>query len=180
MIFKAIEFAVNAHKGQYRKGTKIPYIIHPIGVARILIDYGCSEEVITAGILHDTVEDTHISLQDIKREFGEKTEKLVEGASELDKSDTWENRKQSTIDKIKDATEELLMVECADKLDNIRAIRSDCAKYGDIMWQRFRKPKEKQKWYYESLANAFLSRSNNGPGTLLFKEFASGVKRVFS
>lgn len=179
MIFKAIEFAVKAHEGQYRKGTKIPYIIHPIGVAKILIENGCSEETIVAGILHDTVEDTHISLEDIKRQFGEKVERLVEGASEPDKSDAWENRKQSTIDKIKDATEELLMIECADKLDNIRAICNDYEKYGDTMWQKFSRPKEKQKWYYESLANVFLSRSNDGPGVLLFKEFASEVKKVF-
>ena len=179
MIFKAIEFAVKAHEGQYRKGTKIPYIIHPIGVAKILIENGCSEETIVAGILHDIVEDAHISLEDIKRQFGEKVEKLVKGASEPDKSETWENRKQRTIECVKTASMDLLMVECADKLDNIRSIRDDYRKYGDSIWQRFNRPKEKQKRYYQSLVEVFQSRVQGESLTLLIKEFAAEVKKVF-
>ena len=97
MIFKAIGFAVKAHSGQYRKGTKLPYIVHPLGVAKILIEYGCPEQLIVAGILHDAVEDTHVSLHEIKHLFGWDVADLVEAASEPDKSDTWENRKKHTI-----------------------------------------------------------------------------------
>ncbi len=56
MIFKAIEFAAQAHAGHFRKGTKIPYIIHPLAVAKILIENEYSEEIVIAGILHDTIE----------------------------------------------------------------------------------------------------------------------------
>ena len=97
MIFKAIEFAARAHSGQYRKGTKIPYIVHPLGVAKLLIEHGCPDHIVIAGILHDTTEDTPVTLEQIKDIFGLAVAALVEEASEPDKSDTWENRKKSTI-----------------------------------------------------------------------------------
>ena len=155
MIFKAIEFAAKAHHGQYRRGTKMPYIVHPLGVARILIENGCSEEVVAAGVLHDTVEDTPVSLEDIRKTFGEKVARIVECVSEQDKSDTWENRKQRTIECVKSAPLDILLVECADKLDNIRSIGEDHRKHGDLIWRRFNRPREKQQWYYQSLAKAF-------------------------
>lgn len=179
MIFRAIEFTAKAHNGQYRRGTKIPYIIHPLGVAKILIENSCSDEIVVAGILHDTVEDTSISLEDIRKIFGEKVANLVEGSSAPDMSDTWESRKQHTIDLIKTAPMDLLMVECADKLDNIKSIREDYRKHGEAIWQRFNRPKDKQKWYYQSLAKAFLSRAEDEPGISLFKEFTSEVQKVF-
>jgi len=98
MIFKAIEFAAKAHAGQYRKGTRVPYLVHPLNVAKILIDSGCSDVVAVAGILHDTVEDTPITLDEIRKHFGQAVAELVAGASEPDKSDTWENRKKHTIE----------------------------------------------------------------------------------
>ncbi len=79
MIFQAVEFASTAHSGHFRKGTNVPYIIHPLGVAKILIEHGCSEEIVVAGILHDTVEDTAITLEDIRRSFGERVDHLVQG-----------------------------------------------------------------------------------------------------
>ncbi len=93
MIDKAIQFAAIAHEGQYRKGTNIPYIIHPVSVGFLLQSIGCDEEVIVAGLLHDTVEDTDTELDDIKREFGERVASLVFSASEPDKTLTWEERK---------------------------------------------------------------------------------------
>jgi len=66
MIFEAIEFATKAHINHFRKGTKVPYIIHPLQVARILIESDCSDHVVIAGILHDTVEDTPVTLDDIE------------------------------------------------------------------------------------------------------------------
>ena len=56
-IFQAVEFATKAHSGQFRKGTNVPYLVHPLGVCKILIEAGCSEDVVVAGLLHDTVED---------------------------------------------------------------------------------------------------------------------------
>ena len=77
MLFEAIEFATKAHSGQYRKTTKVPYIIHPLGVVKILIDYGCREEVVAAGVLHDTVEDTDVTLGEIHSHFGKNIKSQV-------------------------------------------------------------------------------------------------------
>lgn len=179
MIFAAIEFAAKAHSGQFRKGTKIPYLVHPLGVARILIERDCPEEVVVAGVLHDTVEDTPVTIGDIRRSFGEKVASLVEAASEPDKSETWENRKRHTIEYLKTAPTEVLLVSLADKLDNIRAIRQDYEKLGDALWPRFNRPKEEQEWYYESLAEVFSQRWLGEPSDPLVTEFRSDVNRVF-
>jgi len=101
---------------------KIPYIVHPLGVAKTLIEYGCPEHVIVAGILHDTVEDTPVTLNEIKETFGWHVAELVGAASETDKADTWENRKNHTVEMLKILSEEALILVLADKMDNIRAI----------------------------------------------------------
>ena len=108
MIFDAIEYAARAHREHYRKGTRIPYIAHLISVAKILIEYDCAEEIIVAGLLHDTVEDTSVTLEDIRNSFGETVASLVDAASEPDKSDTWENRKKHTIEYLKTAPMDVL------------------------------------------------------------------------
>ncbi len=178
-ICKAIEFAFQAHAGQCRKGTKRPYIIHLLGVAKTLIGHGCSEDLVVAGILHDTVEDTDVTVENIRQTFGEKVASLVQAASEPDKSDTWENRKRHTIEYLKTAPRDVLLIACADKLDNIREIREDYAKVGEAVWSRFNRPKEKQRWYYQSLADVFTSRIDGEPSASLFKEFKSEVEKVF-
>jgi (p)ppGpp synthase/HD superfamily hydrolase len=146
MIFKAIEFSTKAHTGLYRKGTKIPYITHPLNVAQILIEYECPESVVTAGILHDTLEDTQATVDDIRDAFGYEVADLVNAVSEPNKSDTWENRKAHTIKHLKTASPEVLMISLADKMDNIKKIREDYEKIGNKVWERFNRPKEKQKW----------------------------------
>ena len=72
MINTAIEVALEAHKNQFRKGTKIPYVTHPLAVGIMLAKTGCSDEVIVAGILHDTVEGTPITLDYLHDTFGKK------------------------------------------------------------------------------------------------------------
>lgn len=178
-VFKAIEFATKAHYGQFRKGTKLPYILHPLGVAKILIEHDCSEEIVVAGILHDIVEDTSTTLKDINENFGVQVAELVEALSEPDKSDNWENRKQHTIDYLKIAPIEVLLISCADKLHNVRAIREDYARNGEALWSRFNRPKTKQKWYYQALAEVFISRREGETSKTLFSEFQLEVNEVF-
>lgn len=122
-IDKAIAFAVRAHSGQCRKGTRIPYIVHPLGVARILIQCGCPDHVVIAGILHDTVEDTPVTIEEIRREFGRDVAALVDAATEPDNNAAWENRKKRTIEMVQTLSDEAAILVLADKLDNIRAIR---------------------------------------------------------
>jgi len=178
-IFKAIDFATKAHSGQLRKGTKVPYIVHPLGVGKILIEYNCPEEVVIAGILHDTIEDTSVTLKDIGLHFGKNVKRIVGGASEPNRADTWKNRKKHTIEYIKTAPREVLLVSCADKLDNIRAIKGDYAQMGNKLWVRFNRPKKDQKWYYQSLASSFMNSSKDIPDRTLFKVFTKAVNNFF-
>ncbi len=178
-VFQAIEFATKAHTGQFRKGTKVPYIVHPLGVAKILIEAGCSEDVAVAGILHDTVEDSSTRIDDIRRDFGEEVARLVEGASEPNKSDTWENRKQHTIDILETAPMDAVYVSLADKLANIRDIRADYEKLGDDVFLRFNRPKEKQEWYYRAMADLFSKRIVDEPFLSLMLELRFEIVKVF-
>lgn len=179
LIFKAVNFAAAAHSQQYRKGTELPYLLHPLGVAKILIQSGAGEEIVAAGILHDTIEDTGVTLSEIEREFGPTVKNLVQAVSERDRSDTWENRKKETVAHVKTLSLPALLVEAADKLDNIRAIREDCERLGDKVWERFNRPREQQSWYYRGLARAFLEREVSGAAGEIIREFAREVERVF-
>jgi (p)ppGpp synthase/HD superfamily hydrolase len=153
-IDQAIEFAARAHKGQKRKGTKTPYISHPYGVAMILQQAGCEEEVVMAGILHDTLEDTETTEEDLLTLFGPVVLEIVKGCSEPDKGATWEERKQHTLDYLKNAPLAIRQVACADKLHNIRSIKRDLNKSGEEVWTRFKRGRESQQWYYNGLVES--------------------------
>lgn len=179
ILFDTIEFAVKAHRGQFRKGTRVPFIVHPIRVAATLIRHRCPQSVVVAGILHDVVEDTDRTLKDIERRFGKRIARIVEAVSQKEKSRPWRDRKEETLERIKDAPSEVLLVESADKLDNIRTIREDYEMRGDDIWQRFDVPKESQRWYYRSLVAAFRTRAEGGALSSLVEDFESEVRKVF-
>jgi (p)ppGpp synthase/HD superfamily hydrolase len=170
LIFKAIQFVAEAHAGQFRKGTHIPYISHLINVMKILCENNCEEVVIVSGILHDVVEDTPVTIGEVEAVFGREVAFLVSGATEVrklgkirEKTDLtgWKERKQHTIHFVAhEATPDQLLVSAADKLDNLRAIRDDYRRLGEELWSRFNAGKEEQKWYYSGLAAAFENRAN--------------------
>ena len=152
MINKAIEFATKAHEGQVRKGTKRPYIVHPIEVGDIVSTMTRDEEVISAAVLHDTIEDCEgITKELLAREFSERVADIVVQESE-DKSRTWMERKSATITHIRTAPREVQMVALADKLSNMRDINRDYPVVGEELWNRFRmKNKEIIGWYYKGM-----------------------------
>ena len=149
-IEEALEIAARAHHGQFRKGTDTPYITHPYSVGLILMNIGCSEDVVIAGILHDTVEDTDLTLQCIQNSFGKSVAQIVKGCSE-DKSLRWRERKTDRIDALKSACTEVCLVTCADKLHNLRTVISEFKVIGDDVWERFHGGVEAQAWYYRSI-----------------------------
>lgn len=176
-IFKAIDFAQKAHNGQCRKGCELPYIVHPLGVMEILIRAGQSEDVIVAGILHDTLEDTDVTEEQIEKKFGKRVKDLVIAASEPDHDAPWEVRKQHTIEFLSQCSdEEVLMISCADKLHNIISFIDDYEIIGEDLWSRFKRGKETQKWYYTALADIFIKYDKKNP---LFKEFHKIVYKLF-
>ena len=158
IINQAIIFATKVHEGQFRKATTIPYITHPYAVGMILQKENYSEEVIAAGILHDTLEDTKTSFEELKGQFGLHIAKLVLAASEEDKTLSWEERKQHTIDALPHADIEVIQVIVADKLHNLRSIRTDLEVYGEVIWERFNRGKSYQSWYYKNIAKTLLPR----------------------
>lgn len=179
IVFRAIETAAAAHAGQYRKGTRIPYIVHPLGVAEILIRAGCAEEVVAAGILHDTVEDTSLTIGDIGRDFGDRVARLVAGASEPDRGAEWELRKAHTIEYLRSAPTDVLLVCCADKLHNVLSLREDLEVEGEALWRRFNRSRDKQRWYYLELARVFSERATEEASAALARRFQEAVREVF-
>lgn len=176
IIEKAMEFAAVKHEGQFRKGTNIPYIIHPFGVAFILQKGKQSDEVIAAGLLHDTLEDTDTTEDELREYFGEEILKLVKAASEPDKSLSWEERKQHTIAELPNRSNEELAVIIADKLHNLRSIQADVEQNGDHVWSRFKRGKRDQSWYYMAICHEVESRKQEVPFIL---EFVSEVQKFF-
>ena len=139
MIDRAIEFATKAHEGQFRKGTRRPYIIHPIEVGDIVSTMTTDEEVISAAILHDTIEDCKgVTREVLAENFSERVASLVAQESE-DKSKSWMERKGSTIERIRTASFEVQMIGLPVKISNIWDIDSDYPAVGDDLWKRFRK-----------------------------------------
>jgi len=154
LIHEAIVFAARKHAGQMRKGTNIPYIAHPMEVMQILLaERNCSDDVIIAGILHDTLEDTGTTPAEILENFGEEILKIVAAESE-DKSKTWKERKQATIDHLSGVSLEAKLVCCADKLSNLRSMAADKEAVGDKLWERFNAVKSDIEWYYRGIAAA--------------------------
>ena len=175
LIDKALQIASLAHEGQYRKNTKIPYIAHPAAVGMILQKAGYRDEMIAAGILHDTIEDTDLTLEDLERDFGKEVAVIVEGCSEPDKSLSWEERKEHTIEFLKSAPEEIRIVACADKLHNVRSIRQDIEQSGEEVWSRFKRGKDQQQWYYKNVVSS-LGYNSKFP---LLEELEQEINRLF-
>ncbi|QHJ71263.1 HD domain-containing protein [Planococcus halotolerans] len=163
LIEKAACFAAVKHDGQYRKGTHIPYITHPYGVAMILMEEKQPEETIAAGLLHDTLEDTETTEEELFKNFGEEVLMLVKAASEKDKSQSWEMRKQHTIANLPNHSTSELYLILADKLHNLRSIHVDARKFGDSIWSRFNRGKREQCWYYMSISRAVSEKKREVP-----------------
>lgn len=169
---KARKFAIKAHKGQVRKSDKDkPMIIHPINVANILKEYDFDQNVISAGYLHDVVEDTKYEIENIKEMFGEDIASLVWGASEEDKSLSWEERKEHTIEKTKTLDLRHKAVICADKISNLEDLRILYELKGESVFSSFKRGFESQKWYYTEVYNSLIMNEyKNHPMFIKLKE----------
>lgn len=177
MIDKAIAFAAKAHEGQFRKGTKRPYIVHPMEVGNIVSLMTEDEEVISAAILHDTIEDCDgVTEEVLRREFSPRVARIVAGESE-DKSRTWLERKGATITSIGRAPWEVQMIGLADKLSNMRDIDRDYPVYKEELWNRFRmKDKNMIGWYYKGVRDALRTRFSEEPA---FQEYCRLIEKNF-
>lgn len=182
VLEQAIAFAAEAHAGTCRKGTSVPYIVHPMEAAAIAASMTADHSVIAAAVLHDVTEDTNFSVEDIRARFGDRIASLVAAESEnkrekLPAEATWSIRKQETIAHLQStASIEVKMIALGDKLSNIRAIYRDQLAIGDALWERFhQKDKAQHKWYYSAIADA-LSELKVHPA---WQEYHELVQKVF-
>ena len=177
MIDDAMEFATKAHEGQFRKGTRRPYIVHPIEVADLVSTMTKDEEIICAAVLHDTIEDCKgITWEVLKLRFGQRVADMVAQESE-DKSLSWEERKGETIRRLKTAPREVRMIGLADKLSNMRDIDRDYPVLGEALWTRFRmQSKSAMAWYYKGVRDALKEEFS---GVEAYEEYCRLIDKNF-
>jgi len=166
-FYRAVAFAGELHVAQVRKGTAIPYIAHLMAVAALVLEHGGTEDQAIAGLLHDAIEDQGQGFaggvdglrQEIEREFGTAVLNIVEACTDADTipKPPWRKRKEAYIAHIRTAPADVLIVSCADKLHNARAILSDYRAIGEDLWPRFTAGKDGTLWYYQALVDAFQS-----------------------
>lgn len=149
-LTETINWVSKIHDQQYRKGTDLPYISHVYGVASLLMTYeNAKVSIIKAALLHDTVEDTDITLDDIKEKFGETVASYVDLLSE-DKSKSWEERKQFAINHLKKMPQEVKWIKLADKINSLEMMQSEIISSG-IDWDKFNRGYLHQKWFYSRI-----------------------------
>lgn len=145
----AIKFAAKTHnqyQDQKRKGKTIPYITHPLTLGIILAGIGASEDVVVAGILHDTIEDSvddkKVTPEMLIERFGKNVSDLVMSVTEVDKSMSWADRKKEAIEHIKHFSNDSVLVKSADIISNVSELLDDYERYGDEVFERFKASKE--------------------------------------
>ena len=181
ILDRAIVFAVNAHQGTERRGKGFPYIVHPMEAVEIVATMTTDQELLAAAVLHDTVEDTNVTLDDIRREFGERVAKLVEEESDVfidgvSEADSWHERKQAAIDRLAQASRDAKMVALGDKLSNARIIYRDFVQKGDELWNIFHVTDVKEhEWHYRGLAESLKELE----GTFAYSEFTDLINKIF-
>ena len=182
LLDRAIIFAVHAHAGTERRGKGYPYIVHPMEAVEIVSTMTADQELLAAAALHDTVEDTDVTLEQLRAEFGDRIAALVADESDVmpegvSEEDSWHSRKQAAIDRLARASHDAKMVALGDKLSNMRAIARDYAMKGDALWNIFhaKDPKD-HEWHYRGLANALRELED----TFAYQEFERLIDQVFA
>lgn len=181
LLDRAIIFAVRAHAGTERRGKGFPYIVHPMEAVEIVATMTPDQELLAAAALHDTVEDTDVTVDQLRAEFGDRIADLVAAESDafvegVSDEDSWHARKQAAIDRLTKAPHDAKMVALGDKLSNMRAIARDYAVQGDALWNLFhaKDPKD-HEWHYRGLADSLRELQD----TFAFREFESLINQVF-
>jgi (p)ppGpp synthase/HD superfamily hydrolase len=169
---RAVDYARVLHT-EFRKGTKIPYMAHLLGVASLVMGEAggaipITEDMVIAAILHDTAEDHggQRTLDDVEEKFGANVARMVEGLSDTlaedhDKKEGWEPRKNAYLARLRTEPEDVLVISAADKLYNAKAILDDLKEIGPAVWERFKRGPKEQLWYFHSLLKVFQTRLNS-------------------
>lgn len=179
IIERAREFAKEVHKEQKRKINGEPYFTHVDQVAKILSNAGFSDIVVAAGYLHDVIEDTSVTKEDLLAFFGNDVVELVLQNTE-NKELKWEERKGATIQKATNASLETKALIAADKLNNCEDLLLYYRKYGYKVWGFFNRGFELQAWYYIGLTKALFNGLDDNKIPQFFFHLRSNVEELFS
>ena len=181
-VDKAIKFAVDAHADTERRGKGFPYVIHTLEAMEIVATITNDPELLAAAALHDTVEDTDVTIEQIRAEFGDRVAEIVDSESDkfdpgVSEEDSWRDRKQAAIDRLSAASRDSKIVAMGDKLSNMRAIARDFNQVGDKIWDLFHAPggRDDHEWHYRGLAAALCDLA----GTDAYAEFCAAIQHVF-
>ena len=179
---RALAFALKAHEGQKRKREDIPYIIHPCEAASIASTVTADPEILAAVLLHDTVEDTDATVDDIREAFGDRVAELVVGETEdkyreIPPEESWKRRKEESLEHLRSASDVgVKILWLSDKLSNMRSFYRQYLAEGDAMWEHYnQKDKSQQAWYYHTIAE-LLSEFGDAAA---YKEYVTLLKIVF-
>lgn len=181
LLDRAIIYAVHAHAGTERRGKGFPYIVHPMEAVEIVATMTADQELLAAAALHDVVEDTDATVEDIRAEFGDRIAGLVASESDtfedgVSEEDSWHSRKKAAIERLARASHDAKMVALGDKLSNMRAIARDYAVKGDSFWNIFHaKNPADHEWHYRGLAESLRELED----TFAFKEFENLIDQVW-
>jgi (p)ppGpp synthase/HD superfamily hydrolase len=159
----ALALAATAHVGQQRKGTDIPYIVHPVAVAGLVARFGGDEDQQIAALLHDVIEDGGPGFKLKIAAFGERVLAIVEGCTDGEPNAAgvkppWPDRKRRYLEHLRHASDDVLLVSGCDKLHNATSILEDLIDVGTAVFDRFSVGMDDTLWYYRELAQTFLQR----------------------
>lgn len=175
IIEKAMQVAAAAHKEQVRKSDGTPYIAHPFMVMMKLERHGFGEEVLAAALLHDTLEDTSVTEEMLRKEFGNEVADIVVAVTE-NKELKWHDRKKGYIESVRNGGDKVKAVSIADKIHNLESLLEGYEKQGPALWRKFNKEKEDKLWFENEVLNA-LKEGWEHP---LIDEYEILVKRMQS
>lgn len=177
----AIRFACKAHEGQVRKVSATPYILHPLEAATVVGALTNDEDIIIAALLHDVVEDTPYTLEDVEKAFGSEVARLVASETENKRDDrpaaeTWKTRKEESLEDLRNGDKKVKILWLGDKVSNARAFYRSYMELGDQMFERFnQKDKKEHEWYYRSVADA----TKEFYDTATHEELRVLIKKIF-
>lgn len=184
-IKNAIRFSVKTHEvyqKQKRKGKDIAYVIHPLTAGIILARVGASEDVIIAGILHDTIEDSiqekKVDREMIEKRFGKKVAEIVDSVSEDNKMLSWEERKARAKENIKKFNHDSVLVKSADVLSNVTELIDDYIVCGDEAFSRFGGPKERVIANYLEVMDILINNWKDSPLARDLKNLSIEFKKI--
>lgn len=178
LLNEAIRFAAERHKNQTRKGTSIPYIVHLMETTSILATMKADIHLLIAGMLHDIIEDTDTTEEEIMERFGKEVRFLVASHTE-DKTKSWNERKKQAIKTLQTASFPVKMLVMADITANLRSIYSGYRQIGDEVWKRFNASKKELAWFYSEIQDALYEMQFYPETEMVYWEMVSLFKDLF-